>query len=102
MREITLYECQVCGCLYSDIQGAIECESLCILEGLQNNNIVYVSSNRKETYELLIECEDDFNMNYEEFCRELDKGYGESDCAKIARFYEDSQGRIWCDNDYEI
>lgn len=108
MREITLYECQVCGCLYYDMQGAIECESLCILEGLAENNIVYLCDNRKEAYEMHIEYESGFDyddnpyleMSYEEFCEELDKGYGKSDCIQIARLYEDSHGGIWYDNDY--
>lgn len=102
MKVMTLYECQVCNSLYYDMESALECESMCILEELQNNNIVYISSSRREAYELLIEYEDEFDMSYEEFCIELDKGYTKSDYTQVARLYEDSHGRIWCDSDYEI
>lgn len=68
---------------------------------------VLVGGNRKEAYEDFIEFEKGFNdadniylkMTFEEFCKELDKGYGNSDCLQIARLYENENG-IWYDNEY--
>ena len=40
------------------------------------------------------------NLSYEEFCSELDKGYGKSDYTQVARLYEDESGVIWYDNEY--
>ena len=50
--------------------------------------------NRREAYKDYCEFESDFDDNcrtelsYEEFCKELNKGYGNSDCIQIARLYE--------------
>ena len=39
-------------------------------------------------------------ITFDEFCKELDKGYGNSRYIEIARLYEDADGKIWYDNDY--
>ena len=62
--------------------------------------------NRKEAYEDFCEFEKGFdedtrnNLTFEEFCVELDKGYGNSGCVQVARLYEDDNGVIWYDNEY--
>lgn len=62
--------------------------------------------NRREAYKDYCEFESDFDNNcrtelsYEEFCKELNKGYGNSDCIQIARLYEDTKGVVWYDNEY--
>ena len=39
-------------------------------------------------------------MSFRKFCAELNKGYGESDYAQIARLYEAPDGRIWYDTSW--
>jgi hypothetical protein len=39
-------------------------------------------------------------ITFKEFCEELDKGYGNSKYIQIARLYEDTDNRIWYDNEY--
>lgn len=62
--------------------------------------------NRKEAYKDYCEFESGFDDNcrtelsYEEFCKELNKGYGNSYCIQIARLYEDTKGVVWYDNEY--
>lgn len=62
--------------------------------------------NRTEAYDDFFKFENGFdedarnNLTFEEFCAELDKGYGNSGCVQIARLYEDENGVIWYDNDY--
>lgn len=72
-------------------------------------NFVLVGNNRKEAYEDFIEFEKGFGddpdneylqMDFEDFCEVLDKGYGESDYIQIARLYEAPDGKIWYDTDY--
>lgn len=62
--------------------------------------------NRREAYKDYCEFESGFDdkcrteLSYEEFCKELNKGYGNSDCIQIARLYEDAKGVVWYDNEY--
>jgi hypothetical protein len=39
-------------------------------------------------------------MDFGDFCKELDLGYGNSAHIQIARLYEDEDGKIWYDNEY--
>lgn len=70
------------------------------------STFVKVGNNKTEAYDDFYEFEMGFdedcrtNLSYEEFCSELDKGYGNSDCIQIARLYEDKNGVIWYDNEY--
>lgn len=69
-------------------------------------NFVLIGTSWKEAYEDFCNFENGFDkdcrneMTYEEFCAELAKGYGNSDCVQIARLYEDKNGVIWYDNEY--
>ena len=68
-------------------------------------SFIKVGNNRKEAYEDYIDFEKGFKENsvvisFEEFCKELDKGYGKSDYTQIARLYEDNNGCVWYDNEY--
>ena len=68
-------------------------------------SFVKVGNNRKESYADYIDFEKGFKENsvvisFEEFCSELDKGYGKSDYTQIARLYEDNNGCVWYDNEY--
>ena len=72
------------------------------------STFVKIADDRKGAYRSHIEYEKSFNdednpylkMNYEEFCTELDKGYGNSSWLQIARLYEDEDGKVWYDNEY--
>ena len=70
------------------------------------DGFVKVGNNRKEAYDDFVDFESGFekevryNHTFEEFCEELDKGYGEADCTQIARLYETEDGTIWYDNDF--
>ena len=67
---------------------------------------VKVGNNRRESYDDFVAFESGFNeevrynYTFEEFCKELDMGYGNANCTQIARLYEDENGIIWYDNDY--
>ena len=67
---------------------------------------VKVGNNRKEAYDDFVAFENGFDEDYrteltfEEFCEELDKGYGNANYTQIARLYEDENGNVWYDNDY--
>lgn len=67
---------------------------------------VKIGNNRMEAYDDFVNFELGFdedarnNLSYEEFCEELDKGYGNSDCIQVSRLYEDEKGTVWYDNDY--
>ena len=68
-------------------------------------SFIKVGNNRTEAYADYIDFEKGFNENsvvisFEEFCSELDKGYGMSDYTQIARLYEDNNGCVWYDNEY--
>ena len=71
-------------------------------------NFVLVGNNRKEAYESHIEFEKEFNnpdnpylrMGFKKFCKEMDKGYGQSNWNQIARLYETPDGKIYYDNEY--
>ena len=39
-------------------------------------------------------------MDFETFCKELDLGYGNSNCIQVARLYEAPDGKIWYDTEY--
>ena len=69
------------------------------MENFDLSNFVLVGNNRKQAYEDFIE-DEDYNMTFEEFCEELDKGYGNSNCIQIARLYETKDGKVWYENDY--
>lgn len=69
------------------------------MENFDLSNFVLVGNNRKQAYEDFIE-DEDYDMIFEEFCKELDKGYGNSNCIQIARLYETKDGKIWYENDY--
>lgn len=62
--------------------------------------------NREEAYKNFVEFEEGFpkedqlNLSFEEFCAELDKGYGTSEMFQIARLYEKADGSIWYDTEY--
>ena len=70
------------------------------------STFVLVGKNRMEAYDDFVDFElgfdEDFcnNLTFEEFCAELDKGYGNADCVQISRLYEDNEGKIWYDNEY--
>ena len=78
------------------------------MENMDLTNFVLTGNNRREAYESHIEFEKGFNesdnpylkINFRKFCKELDKGYGESDWLQIARLYEAPDGKIWYDNEY--
>lgn len=61
--------------------------------------------NRREAYAEHIAFERGFDdpdneylkMGFRAFCRELNKGYGGSDCAQIARLWEAPNGEIYYD-----
>lgn len=71
-------------------------------------NFTKVGNNRQEAYDNFVDFELGFdedvryNYTFEEFCKELDKGYRstESNCVQIARLYEAEDGTIWYDNEY--
>ena len=69
-------------------------------------NFSKVGNNREEAYNDFVEFESGFsellrnNLSYEEFCTELDKGYGNSDYVQVARLYEDENGAVWYDTEY--
>lgn len=78
------------------------------MENMDLTNFILVGNNRREAYESHIEFEKDFNdsdnpyvkMGFRKFCKELAKGYGQSDWLQIARLYEAPDGKIWYDNEY--
>ena len=66
-----------------------------------------IGNNRLEAYGSHMNFEMSFKnpeiriiLTFEEFCKELDKGYGNSIYLQISRLYEDSEGQIWYDNEY--
>lgn len=71
-------------------------------------DFILVGNNRKEAYEDFIEFEKGFNdpgdeyldIDFEEFCEILDKGYGNTDYIQISRLYEAPDGKIWYDTEY--
>ena len=70
------------------------------------STFVLVGTNRKEAYDAHVEFEMEFApefrdiMPFEEFCAELDLGYGNSAHLQIARLHEAEDGAIWYDNEY--
>lgn len=70
------------------------------------STFIQVGNNRKEAYDDFCEFENGFDkdarneLTFEEFCTELDKGYGESIYVQIARLYEDKDGVVWYDNEF--
>lgn len=81
-----------------------------MIDKIDLSNFVLIGNNRQEAYNSHIEFEKGFDdpdnpylkMSYQEFCDELDMGYGNSDYLQIARLFEDSDGKIWYDNEYII
>ena len=75
---------------------------------MDKSTFVLEASSREEAFTKFIEFESGFqdisnpylSMTFSEFCQELEKGYGNSDCIQIARLYEDCDGKIWYDNAY--
>lgn len=78
------------------------------MENMDLTNFVLVGNNRREAYESHIEFEKGFNdldnpylkMSFKKFCKEMDKGYGQSDWLQIARLYEAPDGKVYYDNEY--
>lgn len=76
------------------------------MENFDLSSFVLIGNNRKQAYEDFIEFEKGFgedcryDMSFKEFCKELDKGYGNSNCIQIARLYETKDGKVWYENDY--
>lgn len=71
------------------------------------SNFTLIGNNREEAYEEHIKFEMSFSnpavrdiVSFEEFCEELDLGYGKSSHIQIARLYEDIDGKIYYDNEY--
>lgn len=106
MRTITVFECGFCGCRYHKPEDAIKCESKCLSDGIKTNTFIKVGTNRREAYDDFVKYESMFDegarndLTFKEFCMELDKGYGESDCIQVARLIEDDKGMIFYDNEY--
>lgn len=77
-------------------------------EKLDLSTFILIGNNRQAAFDSHIEYEKGFNdpdnpylkMTYSEFCVELNKGYGNSDCIQIARLFEDNEGKVWYDNEY--
>jgi len=71
-----------------------------------NNSFIEIGRSKRQAYEDFCEFEMGFDedcrviLSYEEFCSELNKGYGHSEYIQIARLHEDRQGVIWYDNEY--
>ncbi len=70
-------------------------------------SFVCVGNNRKEAYASHMNFEMGFDnpelrvlITFDEFCKELDLGYGNSKYVQISRLYEDADGKIWYDNEY--
>ena len=70
-------------------------------------NFVPAGNSRLEAYGSHMDFEMGFDnpelrtlMTFDEFCKELDLGYGNSKYLQIARLYEDANGRIWYDQEY--
>lgn len=75
-------------------------------EIIKGKDIIFDANNRKEAYDNFIEFEMGFLdpecrhiVSFEEFCKELDKGYGQSLMIQIGRLIE-INGKIYYDNDY--
>lgn len=75
---------------------------------ISHPSFILVGNNRREAYESHIEFEKGFNdpdnqylkMSFRKFCKELAKGYGQSDWIQIARLCEASDGKIWYDTEF--
>ena len=78
-----------------------------IVDAWNNGNIVRIADagDYKYAFYDFAQFEDGFekeckvNITYEEFVKELEKGYGKSVYIQIARLFELSNG-IWYDNEY--
>lgn len=101
--------CNMCLSIYdkeTDTESCSKCGESGYLTDL--SSFVLVGNNRKEAYNDFIEFEKGFDdednpylkMSFEDFCKELDKGYGQSDCLQITRLYEAPDGKIYYDNEY--
>ena len=71
------------------------------------SNFSLQGNNRQEAYEAHIAFEMGFSnpqvrdvVTFEEFCHELNLGYGNSDHTQIARLYETLDGKVYYDNEY--
>ena len=71
------------------------------------SNFVLVGNNRLEAYGSHMDFEMGFDnpeirdlMDFHDFCKELDLGYGNSTHIQVARLYEDNNGKVWYDNEY--
>ena len=78
-----------------------------ILECIDLTHFTCIGNNRLEAYGSHINYEMSFAdpdvrilISFDEFCSELNLGYGCSKYLQIARLYEDKQGNIWYDNEY--
>lgn len=71
------------------------------------STFVLLGESRLEAYAAHMDYEMGFDnpevrelMSFDEFCKELDLGYGNSGYIQIARLYEDKDGKIWYDNEF--
>lgn len=77
------------------------------VEEIDLSTFVLLGNNRLEAYAAHMDYEMGFDnpdvrelMSFDEFCKELEFGYGNSGYIQIARLYEDKSGKIWYDNEY--
>lgn len=79
-----------------------EIEDMCC----ELSDCVLVGNNRVEAYQSHLDFESGFDeefrcdISFKEFCKELDKGYGNSDFLQISRLIEMPDGKIWYDNEF--
>lgn len=79
-----------------------------IVEGevLDMSTFILDGNTREEAYKSFLDFEKGFSedfrveLSFEEFCKELDLGYGNSEYVQVARLYEDEDGKIWYDNEF--
>lgn len=79
-----------------------------VIIDINHSGFVLVGNNRREAYANHIEFEKGFNdpdnsylkMSFRKFCKELARGYGQSDWVQISRLYEAPDGKIWYDTEF--
>jgi len=87
------------------IKQALNLEPAEFIEAIKKKDVVKISKDYKSAYESYVEFEKSFGENefdvlsYEDFMKELRKGYGKSGSVQIARLFELSDG-IYYDNNY--
>ena len=95
----------ICDEVNKSIEEVVNCPEG--IEEMDLSTFVCIANNRLEAYGSHMNFEMGFDnpkvrvlLTFDEFCKELDKGYGNSEYLQIARLYEDADGRIWYDNEY--